>query len=61
MGVKDFKQGGIILFILLLLDCEEKSVSEYLSSNTKINFVEGKDNEKVRKNLYCISRNVGSC
>ena len=61
-GGKGFQaRGGSFFFILLLFDCEEKSVSEYLCSNTKINFVEGKDNEKVRKNLYCISLNVGSC
>ncbi len=38
-----------------------KSVTGYLSSGTKRNFMGGKEDEKVLSNLCCTDVNVGSC
>ena len=62
MGGRISSKGGIILLFLLLLDCGEQPVSEYLLSDATINFVEGKDNEEADSNLHFIGADVdGSC
>ena len=58
MGGKISCKGGINLVFLLLLDCVEKPVPEYLRSDTTISFVEGKDNEEANSNLHFISADV---
>jgi len=62
MGVRISSKGGSIFLFLLLLNCREKPVPEYLCSDTTINFVEGNDNEKAGNNLHFIGADVdGSC
>lgn len=62
MGVRISSKGGIILLFLLLLNCREKPVPEYLCSDATTNFVEGKDNEEAGSNLHFIGADVdGSC
>ena len=62
MGVRISSKGGSIFLFLLLLDCREKPVPEYLRSDATINFVEGKDNEEADSNLHFIGADVdGSC
>ena len=62
MGGRISCKGGNNLVFLLLLDCGEKPVPEYLHSDAAINFVEGNDNEEADNNLYFIGADVdGSC